>query len=176
MFTCKRPEQKNTCTHRHRYRNHHCKIPFKFTFSGPGYKVSSEEECQLVISGCVEISNNLFSVPSRSKPQTFYAVDMNIGRCECPVGSDGSPCFHQYLLWSKQIASNYNFIPKFDEKARQKFALIALGKSLNQEFYKPLHTSLLKTSLDLEDQKTEPENTSERTWSNKINKNDSTFD
>ena len=102
---------------------------------------------------------------------------MNIGRCECPVGLDGFPCFHKYLLWSKQIASNFNFVPKFDEKARQKFAMIALRKTLNQEFYKPLHTPLLKRSLDcLEYEKPEPESTSESTWSNKINKDDSTLD
>ena len=97
---------------------------------------------------------------------------MNIGRCECPVGSDGSPCFHQYLLWSQQIATNYNFVPKFDEKARQKFAFIAIGKSLNQDFYKPLHTPSLKSLSDcLEDKKTEPENTSINTLANEINEN-----
>ena len=74
--------------------------------------------------------------------------------CECPVGSDGSPCFHQYLLSSQQIATNYNFVPKFDEKTGHKFALIAIGKSLNQDLYKPLHTTLLKSLSDcLEDKK-----------------------
>ena len=97
---------------------------------------------------------------------------MNIGKCECPVGSEGSPCFHQYLLWSQQIATNYNFVPKFDEKARQKFAFIAIGKSLNQEIYKPLHTPSLKRLSDcLEDKRTEPENISINTLANEINEN-----
>ena len=79
---------------------------------------------------------------------------MNIGRCKCSVGSDKSPCFHQYLLWSQQIATNYNFVPKFGEEARQKFGFIAIRKSLNQDFYKPLHTPLLKSLSDcLEDKK-----------------------
>ena len=97
---------------------------------------------------------------------------MNIGRCKCSVGSDKSPCFHQYLLWSQQIATNYNFFPKFDEKARQKFAFIAIRKSLNQDFYKPLHTPSLKSLSDcLEDKKVEPENTSINTLPNEINEN-----
>ena len=85
-------------------------------------------------------------------------VDMNIGRCECPVGVDGSPCFHQYLLWSRQLATNLNFVPIFDENTRQKFAVIAIGKSLNSKFYQPLHTSSFKSSgdcLDFEAPKTE---------------------
>ena len=91
---------------------------------------------------------------------------------ECPDGSDGSPCFHQYLPWSQQIATNYNFGPKCDEKARQKFAFIAIGQSLNQDFYKPFHTPLLKSLSDfLEDKKTEPESISINTLADEINEN-----
>ena len=71
---------------------------------------------------------------------------MNIGRCECPVGSDGSSCFHQYLLWLQQIATNYNFFPKFDEKARQKFAFIAVGTKKSEtekKYYKKYYSILI---------------------------------
>ena len=65
-----------------------------------------------------------------------------------------------------------NFVPKCDEKARQKFPFNTIRKSLNQDFYKPLHTPSFKSLSDcLEDKKTKPESTSINTMVNENNDN-----
>ena len=65
---------------------------------------------------------------------------MVTGICECPVGCDGSPCVHQYFLWSNSIAESSNFIPAFSEEKRQQFAKVALGFSLPLSYYEGLHS------------------------------------
>ena len=51
---------------------------------------------------------------------------------------DGSPCFHQFILWSRKLATCCNFLPVFDQKQRQNYATIALGESLSIEKYESL--------------------------------------
>ena len=58
--------------------------------TGIGYKVPSKEECNKILAGCINLAENLFSVPSRSKPNVAYVVDMAIGQCECHVGKCNS--------------------------------------------------------------------------------------
>ena len=61
--------------------------------------------------------------------------------CECFIGRDGSPCAHQFVLWSENIAHSVNFIPLTSKDEHQRFARIALGTALPQTFYEPLHSS-----------------------------------
>ena len=67
-------------------------------------------------------------------------VDMTTGRCECPAGKVGSPCWYQFCLWSSGFASCPNFSPNFDKTERQKFAEIAIGSSLDSPYYETLHS------------------------------------
>ena len=46
------------------------------------------------------------------------------------VDMDGSSCFHQYLLWSRKLATCPNFLPLFDQTQQQHFAKIDIGESL----------------------------------------------
>ena len=41
---------------------------------------------------------------------------MEIGHCECSVGIDGSPCWHQFILWSHGFSCCPNFLQRFDKK------------------------------------------------------------
>ena len=75
---------------------------------------------------------------SRSQ-DLHHLVDMAIGRCECAVGTNGSPCAHQYFLWVEKLASCVNFAPVFNKEERQKYAKIALGTSLPLNYYECLH-------------------------------------
>ena len=72
---------------------------------------------------------------------------MIIGICECKAGLDGSPYWHQYLLWSKGISTSSNFLPHFDKFERQKFAEIAFGRSLESSYYNPLHLSIMAEDI-----------------------------
>ena len=97
------------------------------------------EETGFLKQGYVEFGNNLFTVPSLSNPNKMYMVDMVVGRCECHVGLNGSPCKHQFFLWSNNLADSLNFIPRFNKEERKKFVEIAYGYSLPISYYESLH-------------------------------------
>ena len=84
--------------------------------------------------------NNLFRVPSRTKVYQYYTVDMSIGVCECPVGFDGPPCTHQFLVWAENLAASVNFILIFNKEEHQRWARIAFGMALPLTYYKGLHS------------------------------------
>ena len=65
---------------------------------------------------------------------------MSIGVCECPVGFDGSPCTHQYLMWAENLADSVNFVPIFNEEEHQRWARIVFGIALPLTYYKGLHS------------------------------------
>lgn len=65
---------------------------------------------------------------------------MTIGTCSCEIGKDGSPCKHQYVLWSANLASCINFVPVSQPTMRQKLAWIAIERSLPLSFYNNLRT------------------------------------
>lgn len=67
-----------------------------------------------------------------------YTVDMTIGTCSCEIGKDGSPCKHQYVLRSANLANCINFVPVFQPAMRQKLAWIAIERSLPLSFYNNL--------------------------------------
>ena len=70
--------------------------------------------------------NSLYRVPSRTEQEKCYTVDMSVGMRECFIGCDGSPCAHQFVLWSENIADSVNFIPLYCQRS----ARIALGTAL----------------------------------------------
>ena len=65
---------------------------------------------------------------------------MTIGTCSCENRKDGSPCKHQYVLWSANLASCINFVPVSQPAMRQKLAWIAIERSLPLSFYNNLRT------------------------------------
>ena len=62
---------------------------------------------------------------------------MSVGMCECFIGCDGSPCAHQFVLWSENIADPVEFIPFTSKDERQRFARNALGTALPLKFINP---------------------------------------
>ena len=46
------------------------------------------------------------------------------------IGKDGSPCKHQYMLWTAKRAKCFNFVPINSPEDRQKLAKIAIGEAL----------------------------------------------
>ena len=84
-------------------------------------------------------------MPSRIEVYQYYTIDMSIGVCECPVGFDGSPCTHQFLIWVENLADSVNFILIFNKEEHQRWARIAFGTALPLTYYK----GLLKSSSNL---------------------------
>ena len=64
---------------------------------------------------------------------------MSIGSFECFIGKYGSPCWHQFCLWSR-IGYFTEFSTHFDKIERQRFSKIAIGVSLQSFYYDTLHS------------------------------------
>ena len=71
--------------------------------------------------------DNMYRVPSVSKDDQTYLVDMESGLCECRTGMNGSPGKRQYILWVNKVSTALNFLPIFSKEQRQMYAEIAIG-------------------------------------------------
>ena len=96
-----------------------------------------------------QIETDLFIVKSRRDSSIAYYVDTSIGRCECPQGVNGSTCWHQFLLWSKLKKSSFNFLPVHDSEEKKKLTEIAIGCSLEPQFYDSIHSSFAKDNSNV---------------------------
>ena len=89
-------------------------------------------------------SQRLFFIMTHSSLYIYstfrYTVDMSIGTCSCEIGKDGTPCKHQYVLWSANLAHCINFVPVSQPVMRQKLAWIAIERSLPLSFYNNLRS------------------------------------
>ena len=65
---------------------------------------------------------------------------MTTGTCSCENGKDGSPCKHQYVLWSANLASCINFVPVSQPAMRQQLAWIAMERLRPLSFYNNLRS------------------------------------
>jgi hypothetical protein len=108
----------------------------------------------------VSVGNEIFKVPSFTCPNVEYLVDMNLAQCECPVGRNGAPCKHQYLLWLKHWSTvSRNFLPIFNGKDRQEFAKLAVGVSGPDCLYEGIRDRITTVQPVADQSNTEPANT-----------------
>ena len=63
------------------------------------------------------------------------------------VGLDGSPCFHQYIVWARRMSGAYNFVPIHEPDRRMMFAQVAMGESLDRSYYEPLQQTTVPSIL-----------------------------
>ncbi|XP_057311257.1 uncharacterized protein LOC130649070 [Hydractinia symbiolongicarpus] len=108
---------------------------------GVGYKLPPEPVLREVAENIISNGSNIYLVPSFTDPSVHYCVDMELGLCECDVGSDGSPCKHQYVTWRQHLKSA-NFIPYLSSEERKQCSYIAIGESLPDVYYEGLRDYL----------------------------------
>ncbi len=108
----------------------------------------------------VSVGNEIFKVPSFTCTNVQYLIDMNLSQCECPIGSNGAPCKHQYLLWLKHWSTiSQNFLPIFNGKERQEFAKLAVGVSGPDGLYEGIRDRITKVHPVADHSNIEPANT-----------------
>ena len=82
-----------------------------------------------------------------------FLVDMDIDICLCSLGNSGAPCKHQGAVARKFNICSVNLAPFYSQKARQAFAILAVGESntMDMDFYADLRaqdvTSLQKPNI-----------------------------
>ena len=126
---------------------------------GMGFNKPSGIEFAKMKDGIVDYSNNIFTVPSVNSPSECYLVDLSANTCACLIGANGAPCKHQYVLWVLNKGNEHNFLPVFSKLERKRFAEIAIGDSLPDEFYESLHENTLVLDSVVNDQNISFDNT-----------------
>ena len=84
---------------------------------------------------------NVFMVDSQTSCGVVYTVDMQLGVCTCPLGTDGSPYSLQAAITKHlHFVSRNSILSMFPEKRRE-LAMIALGDKAVQDlrYYSSLH-------------------------------------
>ncbi|XP_066933770.1 uncharacterized protein [Clytia hemisphaerica] len=109
--------------------------------SSIGFRLPSQAELDLLVQKIVDRGAGSYLVPSFKNQESFYFVDTDLGVCECEVGRYGTPCKHQYLIWTHGLKSN-NFLPYLSCEERKKCSYIAIGKVLEDELYESIHDHL----------------------------------
>lgn len=94
---------------------------------------------------CVQISPQLFLLPSSCKENIMYEVNVNVGYCTCQRGRTGAFCKHQSFLF-RQLEIQLPNAPVLSTKDRLELAYIASGEqNLNEEFYRNLNDPAVPT-------------------------------
>lgn len=110
------------------------------------FRLPSSADQVAIARQVLQLGPSIYTCPSFSDANISYTVDMDIGICNCEIGSDGSVCKHQYILWAHKLAKSESFIPFLSAEERKGYAYIAIGKSLPDSYYDGVH------SLDSSDQ------------------------
>ena len=113
---------------------------------GVGFKLPPESVLQEISCNITNSGGNIYVIPSFSNDNVRYTIDMDLGICDCEVGSDGSPCKHQYLLWTTHKSGNSNFLPYLSAEERKMYSYLAIGETLPDVYYEGLHDHFTQES------------------------------
>ena len=90
----------------------------------------------------IDPSKLIYRVPSASVIGKYYDIDMSAAFCTCPVGTDGSPCKHQFAIFCKFNISSFNFLPYSRAEIRKLYVQVAQGSSMPWCHYRVLQKSI----------------------------------
>lgn len=94
------------------------------------------QQKKLVNLELISGNENIFTVHN-TETKSNYQVNLELGFCSCPVGSNGALCKHQHYAAIKTEKSCHNISPRtIDEKMT--YHLIATGKKVDPSWYAPL--------------------------------------
>lgn len=106
---------------------------------------------------------NIFFVQSRQSRGDIYTVDMHLGVCTCPRGTDGSPCSHQAAISKHYHYISCNSIPTMFPTKKRELAVIALGDKAVQDlsYYTSIHQKADELSYETSEVAVTVENASD---------------
>ena len=72
-----------------------------------------------------------FTVPSETKKEVFYSVDMELRICSCPDGVLRGPCKHRKLVAQSQNMLSWDIVPEASPEMRALWMELETGKKTN---------------------------------------------
>ena len=79
-----------------------------------------------------------FSVPSETKKDVFYSVNMELRTCTCPQGMLKGPCKHRTVVSSSQNLPSFDEVPELNPEMRKMWMFIGTGKHIDLNYFLPL--------------------------------------
>ena len=86
----------------------------------------------------VELGDDCFLVPSETKSDISYVVDMTARTCSCPQGRLHGPCKHKLIVAQSWNIPTFDLIPTNNPYVRQSFMYVATGKRMGIDWFLPL--------------------------------------
>ena len=86
----------------------------------------------------VKIDEDSFLVPSETKDDVKYIVDLRLRYCSCYQGRFHGPCKHKLLVSETFQLSCFDVIPVNNPEVRERFMYLGTGKSIPLDWFLPL--------------------------------------
>ena len=99
------------------------------------------KKCSIDPSKIVRIDSSTFLVPSETKKEVFYEVNMDLRLCECYMGQLKGPCKHKSIVSTTQNIPSFDVVPTENPEMRALFMYLGTGKKHNQNWFKPLSSA-----------------------------------
>ena len=79
-----------------------------------------------------------FTVPSETKKDVEYSVDMELRICSCPNGILKGPCKHRKIVATTQNMLSFDIIPETSPEMRSIWMELGIGKRTPADYFLPL--------------------------------------
>ena len=99
------------------------------------------KKCSIDPSKIVRIDSSTFLVPSETKKEVLYEVNMDLRLCECYMGQLKGPCKHKSIVSTTQNIPSFDVVPTENPEMRALFMYLGTGKKQNPNWFKPLSSA-----------------------------------
>jgi hypothetical protein len=79
-----------------------------------------------------------YAVPSETKKDVIYTVDMTLRICSCPHGMLKGPCKHRNIVSTTQNIPSFDVVPEQSPEMRAMWMHIGTGKQTRMSYFMPL--------------------------------------
>ena len=83
-------------------------------------------------------ADGTFTVPSETKEDVEYSVDMDLRICSCPNGILKGPCKHRKVVATSQNMLSFDIIPESSPEMRSIWMEIGTGRKTPSDYFLPL--------------------------------------
>ena len=87
------------------------------------------------------IDETSFLVPSETKKDIFYTVNIALRLCECYMGQLKGPCKHKSIVSETQNIASFDVVPTQNPEMRAVFMYLGTGKKQDPNWFKPLSSA-----------------------------------
>ena len=109
----------------------------KSRFLGPGSALA-RKKVNIDVNLIQKEDDGTFSVPSETKADVSYSVDMEPRICSCPHGRLKGPCKHRKLVSITQNIPSFDLIPESSPQMRQMWMYLGTGEETHINYFLPL--------------------------------------